>query len=192
MVTLQPEAGDAALYELERCVKGGIKGIGEMRPPSVSLDTAFDSLWTPIVNFLMERGLICLFHASEPVGHLYPGKGALTPQAFYPFISRFPGLRIILAHWGGGMPFYALMPDVKKTLTNTWFDTAASQFLYDPAIYRQAIDIIGTEHILFGSDYPLMPQSRALKEVQGLNISSEDRDQILGINAQKLLEIIGG
>ena len=192
MVSLRPEAGDAALYELERCVKGGIKGIGEMRPPATSLDTAFDSLWTPIVKFLIERGLICLFHASEPVGHLYPGKGDLTPQVFYPFISRFPGLRIILAHWGGGMPFYALMPEVKKAITNTWFDTAASQFLYDPAIYRQAIDIIGTEHILFGSDYPLMPQSRALREVQDLNISPEDRDQILGINAQKLLEITGG
>ena len=192
MVSLRPEAGDAALYELERCVKGGIKGIGEMRPPAASLDTAFDSLWTPIVKLLIERGLICLFHASEPVGHLYPGKGDLTPQVFYPFISRFPGLRIILAHWGGGMPFYALMPEVKKAITNTWFDTAASQFLYDPAIYRQAIDIIGTEHILFGSDYPLMPQSRALREVQDLNISPEDRDQILGINAQKLLEITGG
>jgi predicted TIM-barrel fold metal-dependent hydrolase len=192
MVTLWPEAGDAALYELERCVKGGIKGIGEMRPPAASLDTAFDSLWTPIVKFLTERGLICLFHASEPVGHPYPGKGDLTPQVFYPFIHRFPGLRIILAHWGGGMPFYALMPEVKKALTNTWFDTAASQFLYDPAIYRQAIDIIGTEHILFGSDYPLMSQSRALGEVRGLKISPEDRDHILGINAQKLLEITDG
>jgi len=192
MVSLRPEAGDAALYELERCVKGGIKGIGEMRPPAASLDTTFDSQWTPIVKLLIERGLICLFHASEPVGHLYPGKGDLTPQVFYPFISRFPGLRIILAHWGGGMSFYTLMPEVKKALANTWFDTAASQLLYDPAIYRQAIDIIGTERILFGSDYPLMPQSRALREVQGLNISPEDRDYILGINAQKLLEITGG
>ena len=85
MVTLRPEAGDAAFYELERCVKGGAMGIGEMRPPAASLDITFDSLWTPIVRLLMERGLICLFHASEPVGHPYPGKGDLTPQVFYPF-----------------------------------------------------------------------------------------------------------
>jgi hypothetical protein len=189
MVTLRLEAGDTALYELERCVKGGIRGIGEMRPLATSLDTAFDSLWTPIVKFLIERGLICLFHTSEPVGHPYPGKGDLTPQVLYPFISRFPGLKIILAHWGGGMPFYALMPEVKKALNSTWFDTAASPFLYDPAIYGQAIDIIGAEHILFGSDYPLMPQSHALRDVLSLDISPEDRDRILGLNVQKLLEI---
>ena len=192
MATLRPEAGDAALYELEHCAKGGIRGIGEMRPPSASLDTSFDSLWTPIVKFLIERGLICLFHASEPVGHPYPGKSDLTPQVLYPFIMRYPGLKIILAHWGGGMPFYALMSEVKKALANTWFDTAASPFLYDPAIYRPAIDIVGAEHILFGSDYPLMPQSRALREISSLNIPPEDRDRILGSNAQKLLEITGG
>jgi predicted TIM-barrel fold metal-dependent hydrolase len=192
LATLRPEAGDDALYELERCAKGGIKGIGEMRPPAASLDTTFDSLWTPIVKFLIERGLICLFHTSEPVGHPYPGKADLTPQLLYPFISRYPGLKIIMAHWGGGMPFYALMPEVKKTLANTWFDTAASPFLYDPAIYRQAIDVIGSKHILFGSDYPLMPQSRALKEIRDLNLPSGDRDNILGLNAQKLLEVSCG
>ena len=68
------------------------------------------------------------------------------------------------------MPFYALMPEVKKALANTWFDTAASPFLYDPAIYGQAIDTVGAEHILFGSDYPLMPQSRAIKEIQSIDI----------------------
>jgi len=192
MTTLLPEAGDGALYELERCVKGGATGIGEMRPPVASLDTPFDSLWSPIAKFLIERSLICLFHASEPVGHPYPGKGDLTPQVLYPFITRYPGLKIILAHWGGGMPLYALMPEVKKTLAHTWFDTAASPFLYDPAVYRQAIDIIGAEHILFGSDYPLMPQSRPLREIQALNIPPGDRDCILGLNAQKLLEITSG
>ena len=189
LITLRPEAGDTAVYELERCVKGGIRGIGEMRPPAVSLDTAFDSLWTPIARLLIEHGLVCLFHTSEPVGHPYPGKGDLTPQALYPFIKRYPGLKIILAHWGGGLPFYALMPEVKNALANTWFDTAASPFLYEPAIYRQAIDIIGAEHILFGSDYPLMPQNRAISDVQSLHISPEDGDRILGLNAEKLLEI---
>jgi predicted TIM-barrel fold metal-dependent hydrolase len=192
LATLIPESGDSALYELERCVKGGIRGIGEMRPPAASLDTPFDSLWAPIAKFLIERSLICLFHTSEPLGHPYPGKGDLTPQVLYPFITRYPGLKIILAHWGGGMPFYALMPEVKKALANTWFDTAASPFLYDPAIYRQAIDIIGAERILFGSDYPLMTQSRALKEIRALNIPTEDSDHILGLNAQKLLEITSG
>jgi predicted TIM-barrel fold metal-dependent hydrolase len=191
MVTLHPEAGDTALYDLERCVKGGIKGIGEMRPPSASLDITFDSLWTPFVKVLIERRLICLFHSSEPIGHPYPGKGELTPQVLYPFISRYPDLKIILAHWGGGMPFYALMPEVKKTLRNTWFDTAASSYLYDQRVFEKVIDIVGNGHILFGSDYPLMSQSRCLREIGDLTISQEDRLSIMGTNALSLLDTSG-
>ena len=192
LATLRPEAGDCALYELERCVKGGIRGIGEMRPPAASMDIAFDSLWTPLVRFLIENRLVCLFHASEPVGHPYPGKNNLTPQALYPFIARYPGLKTILAHWGGGMPFYALMPEVKRALSNTWFDTAASPFLYDPTIYKQVIEIAGAGHILFGSDYPLLPQTRAIREVRDLAIPAHHIDSILGLNAERLLEISGG
>jgi len=187
LVTLSPEGGDAALYELERCAKGGIRGIGEMRPPAASLDTAFDSLWSPLARFLIDRGLLCLFHSSEPVGHPYPGKGDLTPQVFFPFILRYPGLKIVLAHWGGGMPFYALMPEVKKALANTWFDTAASPFLYDPAVYRQAIVTVGSGHILFGSDYPLLSQKRVIEEITGLSLPQGDVNNILGLNALKLL-----
>jgi len=186
LASIQPAAGDKALQELERCVKGGVKGIGEIRPDIYSLDMTHDSLWTPLANMLTERGLIWLCHASEPVGHPYPGKGELTPEILYPFIRRYPGLKIVLAHWGGGLPFYALMPEVKAALANTWFDTAASPFLYDPAVYRQAIDIVGADRILFGSDYPLMPQSRPLKEIDSLALTGDMKSRILGGNAQRL------
>ena len=166
----------------------GAIGLGEMRPSADSIDNAVDSLWTPLANFLTERGLLCLFHTSEPIGHLYPGKGNLTPAQLYPFIARFPKLKIVLAHWGGGLPFYNLMPEVKKTLVNTWFDSAASPFLYDPSIYSHVCQLTSPGHILFGSDYPLMPHSRALKDVNNLAISDELKQDILGNNARKLLD----
>jgi uncharacterized protein len=188
LVTLQPESGDKALYEIERCVKAGIKGIGEMRPKVTSLDKTFDSLWSPIAKYLIEHGLICLLHSSEPVGHVYPGKGDLTPQILYPFIERHPGLKIILAHWGGGMPFYALMPEVKRVLANTFFDTAASSFLYNPAIFKLIIGALGNEHIIFGSDFPLLTQQRAVGEINNLHLSQADASNILGLNGLRLLE----
>jgi predicted TIM-barrel fold metal-dependent hydrolase len=58
------------------------------------------------------------------------------------------------------------MPEVKKALQNVYFDTAASPYLYGQAVYRQTIDSIGSGHVLFGSDYPLMPPARVLKEIQ--------------------------
>ena len=187
LAALRPDAGDAALYDFENCVKGGIRGIGEMRPPAKCLDTSFDNVWTPLASILVERGLLCLFHSSEPVGHPYTGKGDLTPEVLYPFIKRFPGVKFILAHWGGGMPFYELMPEVKKALANTWFDTAASGYLYDRMIFEQVIRLTGSERILFGSDYPLVPQQKYIKDIEGLGLSPGDILKIMGNNTMNLL-----
>ena len=108
--TVLPQAQEAAIAELERCAKEGIKGIGEIRPDTQLIDLTDEGIMAPFVEALCRHNLILLTHASEPVGHEYPGKGAVTPEMLYPFITRFPDLTIVCAHWGGGLPFYALMP----------------------------------------------------------------------------------
>jgi hypothetical protein len=121
------------------------------------------------------------------VGHQYIGKGNITPDVLYFFILSFPKLRLVCAHWGGGLPFYALMPEVAKALTNVFFDTAATLFLYQPQIFRQVSDIIGSDKILFGTDYPLISQNRIINQIQSSELAIEDKAKILGGNAQKLL-----
>jgi len=138
---------------------------------------------------MRKHKLILLTHASEPVGHNYPGKGTITPDMFYPFITSYPDLTIVCAHWGGGLPFYALMPEVKQAMSNVFFDTAASPLLYSPQIYNQVIQLVGAEKILFGSDYPLLAQSRLLEEIRALDLPEATRDLILSGNAQRMLGI---
>ena len=143
----------------------------------------------PFIEAIIRHKLILLTHASEPVGHEYPGKGAITPDMLYPLIIKFPDLTLVCAHWGGGLPFYALMPEVKKAMSNLCFDTAASPFLYSPQIYNQVIQLIGADKILFGSDYPLLAPSRLLKEIKSLGLPVETEHQLLSGNAQRLLGI---
>ena len=180
---------DASLREIERCAKAGAKGVGELRPDEQPAGFTNKEAMTPFVELLKENGLVLLTHASEPVGHMYPGKGEATPGLLYQFIVNFPGLTIVCAHWGGGLPFYALMPEVRKALENVYFDTAASPFLYVPEIYGQVSRLVGAERILFGSDYPVMPPSRLLKEIDGVGLPSEDKTKILSGNARRLLGI---
>jgi hypothetical protein len=189
--SVQPQSYEAALDEIERCAKGGVKGVGEIRPDMQLLDLSDEEVMAPFINAVRKHKLMLLSHASEPVGHIYPGKGAVTPEVLYPFITRYPELTIILAHWGGGLPFYALMPEVRKAMKNVFFDTAASPLLYSPQIYEQAVSLVGAERILFGSDYPLLEQGRALKEITSLNLSEETKNLILAGNAQRLLGITG-
>lgn len=186
---VQPRKWDTALSEIERCARGGLKGIGELRPDVQGIDLRDGPSLKPLVQTLAKHNMILITHASEPVGHQYPGKGTVMPDVLYSFITNFPDLKLVCAHWGGGLPFYALMPEVKQSLNNVWFDTAASPFLYSQQIYQQVISVLGADRILLGSDYPLMKPSRLLKEIRALGLPAETEQMILSGNAQKLLNI---
>jgi predicted TIM-barrel fold metal-dependent hydrolase len=184
---VQPQSTKAAIAEIERCTKAGIKGVGEIRPDLQLFDLADEMVMDPFVEALKANKLILLTHASEPVGHEYQGKGGLTPDMLYSFITSYPELTIVCAHWGGGLPFYNLMPEVKKAMKNVYFDTAASPFLYTPDIYGQVVRLAGADKILFGSDYPLMPQRRILDEIEALELPEETKNLMLSGNALRLL-----
>jgi uncharacterized protein len=187
--SVQPRSYDAALQEIERCAKAGAKGIGELRPDTQFFELSDSDLMSPFVKTLKNNDLILLLHTSEPVGHEYPGKGTVTPDTLYPFITQFQDLKLVCSHWGGGLPFYALMPEVKMALDNVYFDTAASPFLYHPQIYQQVSDLVGADRILFGTDFPLLSQNRLINEVMSIDIPEENRNLILSGNAHRLLEL---
>jgi len=188
---VQPQSYEAAVDEIERCARGGIRGVGELRPDMQLLDLRDKEMMEPLVEVMKRHKLILLTHTSEPVGHDYPGKGNITPDMLYPFITSFPDLTIVCAHWGGGLPFYALMPEVKQAMNSVFLDTAASPLLYSPEIYHQVTQLVGADKILFGSDYPLLAQNRIINEIKSSDLPEEAKGQILGGNAQKLLSIKG-
>lgn len=171
-----------------RCIAGGLSGVGELAFYETGIVCeARDSL-APIMAICEEKNLPVMIHTNEPVGHMYPGKSANTLAQIYDIIKRFPDNKIVLAHWGGGVFFYGLLKkEVKEALKNVWLDTAASPFLYDPAIYRHAIDIVGVEKILFGTDFPLIKPSRYFKEFEAAALTQAEIDAISGNNARKLI-----
>ncbi|HJX33989.1 MAG TPA: amidohydrolase family protein, partial [Desulfatiglandales bacterium] len=79
--------------------------------------------------------------------------------------------------------------DIREATSNVWFDTAASPYLYIPDIYRIAADIIGSDRILFGSDYPLLKPGRYFKEMETTGLSPEVLINFKGMNAASILGI---
>ena len=67
-----------------------------------------------------------------------------------------------------------------------YLDTAS----YHPAGLRAAIETVGVERVVLGTDYP--PAGRSPKPtielVESLGLAPEDRDRILGENARRLLD----
>jgi predicted TIM-barrel fold metal-dependent hydrolase len=179
--------GTDIVAEAERCLEGGLSGIGELAFYRTGItDTCLKQL-EPIMDMCAARQLPILIHTNEPIGHYYPGKTPNTLVQIYGLISRFTANKIVLAHWGGGLFFFSLLKkEVKENLKNVYVDTAASPFLYNPEIYPIAIKLIGVDKILFGSDYPLIPPARYFNEMENAGLTNEQMSKICGGNAKQI------
>ena len=187
--SVSPSLGKECIPDIEKFLDAGMKGVGEIASYEKENGEKEDDFFDPLMAILKERDLPLLLHVTESVGHDYPGKSYTDLRWLYGFITRHPDVDIILAHWGGGLFFYEMMPEVSRSCKRVYYDTAASPFLYSPGIYRLAIDIVGSERILFGSDYPLISPSRYFKEIKETAISRENMDKITGQNSAKLLHL---
>lgn len=185
---LDPLHPDAAA-EVRRCLSAGLSGIGELAFYDSDLDQRCLESLDPIMALADQFNVPVMLHTNEPVGHAYPGKAPNTLARIYALVRRYPRNRLILAHWGGGLLFYALLKkEVRPALANVWFDTAASPYLYQPEIYTVAADIVGADKLLFGTDYPLLGPQRYLDEMRRAGLSAERMDRICGRNALEVLK----
>lgn len=179
-----------AAAETERCLEAGLSGVGELAFYQSGIDDEALKKMEPVLAQCLAKNLPALIHTNEPVGHHYPGKTPITLAQIYTLAQTFNDNKIVLAHWGGGIFFFNLLKrDAKEALKNIWYDTAASPYLYDPIIYKRAIELASVEKILFGSDYPLLKPSRFYKDIEASGISKEDAAKILGNNAANLFNI---
>jgi len=175
--------------EFNQCRKDGAKGVGEIAFYCREMTSQDIDSMKPILTRMEKDGVPLLLHVNEAVGHSYPGKGMTPLERFYELILIFPKLPIMLAHWGGGLPFYELMPEVAKAMANVYYDTAASPLLYSKKIYAMVSEMVGSRKILFGTDFPLITAKRYFQELEGSGLSKEDQRKILGLNVSRLLRL---
>lgn len=183
-----PPLHPRAIDELERCVRMGLSGVGELKPMGQGFDLDDADSLRPLAEAAQHHNLPLLIHLSEPVGKQYPGKGMTSPRKGYSFAESFPDLSLIYAHWGGGLVFYELMPEVRKRLANVRYDCSANPYLYDSEIFRVVMGLPVRDKILFASDYPLLKLDQCLDEITNLGLDADDQEALMGGNAQTLME----
>jgi predicted TIM-barrel fold metal-dependent hydrolase len=171
--------------EIDRCYRAGLKGIGEIYPDGQGLNIDDPRETRALTGACMELHLPLIVHTNEPVGHYYQGKNDIELKKIERFIENSQGLNIVLAHWGGGLLLYESMPELRKKFRTVYYDTAATPFLYDASIYQAALALGLEEKILFGSDFPLLPPSRYMPQMETL--PQQVKESILGGNAEKVL-----
>jgi predicted TIM-barrel fold metal-dependent hydrolase len=176
--------------EIAGCLERGAAGVGELFPWGQGFDLHGEAA-RRLAAVCQERAVPLLVHINEEVGHSYAGKGNVSVKQAAEFALAHPQLTIIYAHWGGGLFFYELMPELKKQFKNVYYDTAASPFLYCPAVYRVAREVGVLHKILLGTDYPLLPYRRYFKELDQSGLTAAERRMVEGDNARRLFENYG-
>jgi uncharacterized protein len=164
--------------EIERIISCGIKGI-KLHPDfqNFSID---DESMMPVYRAIGSK-LPILIHMGDE------NKNSSSPSRLCNVLDRFPECTFIAAHLGG----YQKWNESLELLSdrNVYFDTSSSLAFLKPEESLKIIRAHGTERVLFGSDYPMWNHTDELERFSKLNLSREERMQILYKNASSLLNL---
>ena len=183
--------------ELSRIARLGLRGI-KLHP--VYQDVDFDDLrYLRILDRCGELGLVVLTHAGLDIG--FPGKVNCSPEMVLRAVRQVGPVKLILAHMGG----WRCWDEVERLLPDTqvYLDTAfclgkitpngdgyygpGDLGLMEEDRFLRMVERFGAQRILFGTDSPWGGQKEGLERINALPLSPQDRSDILGGNAQRLL-----
>lgn len=142
------------------------------------------------------------FHLSNLVGFPTETATAATHLIFGGVFERFPGLKVVLAHGGGYLPYqvgrldhgYEVRGEAKVNiprppsayLSNLYFDSLTHMDL----ACRYLIDLVGADHVVIGTDFPFdMACMTPVDAIKRLGLGPERESKVLGGTAQKLLKL---
>jgi len=210
--TVPLQDGARAAEELEFAVKEcGLTGamIGSNIHGRNLDDPDLDPFWsmaealrTPLIlHPLNPLGIERLgkYFLTHVVGLLADTTVAVASLYFSGVLDRFPGLKIILCHGGGFLPYQfgrmtrgrEIQPDIQKTtalmgrdvLRWFYYDT----IVFEPDVLEFLVAEVGADHVLLGSDCPFgIGDLNPTAIIDRVKLSPEDKEKILGRNASLL------
>jgi aminocarboxymuconate-semialdehyde decarboxylase len=204
-----------AAQELARSIqqRGAVGGVIAANVNEVNLGEApLDEFWAAAV----ELDVPVFIHPAQPaqpartrqysmlqvVQFTYDTTATVGSLIFSGVLDRFPTLQLILSHGGGYFPYqigrfdrvYHNLP--APTVPAQRPSAYARRFFYDtilyqPAALRYLYDLVGSERLLLGTDYPFPVVEQApLRLLADTGLSAEDMAQIGGNRAQQLFRLV--
>ena len=123
-----------------------------------------------------------------------------NPLDLHPVALHFPQIRFIVPHFGAGLLRETLM--LADLCPNVYLDTSSSnhwmnyESLDIRTVYRRAIDVIGSDRLLFGTDSSFFPRGWntpifdvQVKALYELGLDQEQAQQILSRNLERLFSV---
>jgi aminocarboxymuconate-semialdehyde decarboxylase len=216
LATLPLNDPQASVIEFERVMQElGLPGA--MLFGNVNGTALADERFWPIYERASELNAVLYIHPTQAIGveamldywlmpligFTYDTTLAAAHLVFSGVVERFSGIRWVLGHLGGAIPYLAerldrgfdAFPECRQNIDRppSWY---LKRFYYDtvnfdPNALRLAIEFAGTDQLLAGSDYPHRIGSipKMLESIDALDLDESEKTKILGGNAAALLGV---
>ncbi|MCM1167692.1 MAG: amidohydrolase family protein [Ruminococcus sp.] len=163
--------------ETERIISLGLKGIklhSDFQRFNIDDERAFS-----IYECAEDAGLPILFHVGD---NRYDFS---SPERLMNVVKRFPRLKVIGAHlagwsmWDKGAEIFAG--------SGIYADCSSSLYALEPEHAAELIRKLGTDRVLWGTDYPMWSAKDELERFDKLPLTDEERENILSRNVRRLI-----
>ena len=111
-----------------------------------------------------------------------------NPNRMMPVLKSYPKLTVIGAHFGG-WSVWEEATEAFCDVENFWVDCSSSLYAMTPEKAKELIMAYGTKRVLFGTDYPLWKPEVEIDRFMQIDLTDEQREDILYNNAAKLFSI---
>ncbi|MBM3823752.1 MAG: amidohydrolase [Verrucomicrobia bacterium] len=203
----------AALRELDRCAKLGMKGL--LLYTNLAGRFPDEPEFRPVLARCAELGLPVLLHPAKPIttdfvkgyemtsslGNMFDNTIALTRLIMSGVLDEWPKLQLVCPHLGGTLPYIigrldhqvVVLKRGPKNLTRTpseylksvWLDIVSPL----PQAMKFAVEFMGAERLLYASDHPWVEPRVILDALRSLRLAPEEEHRILSENARKLFNL---
>jgi aminocarboxymuconate-semialdehyde decarboxylase len=151
-----------------------------------------------------------IYKLEEMIGRPFDTTMTVARMIYSGVFDRYPRLKIVLPHMGGGLPNvvgrldfgyrlgYNGLPEGQAAVckrkpseylkTNCYVDTMG----FSPEGIKHCIDLFGADRVLFGTDYgpvPISPKEH-IDIIKTLRLSKQDKDRIFWKNANDLFKLM--
>ena len=165
---VNPWFGDGAVQELCRCLDAGL--IGLKLNSHLQGFVLCDPLVHPLLEVCQDRRVPVYAHTGTPI--------TAEPFQLAELARTFPGVPMVLGHMGFTDYWYDVVPAALQS-DNVYLDTS----LIDIMNIADALERVGPERILFGSDFPESDLMLEIDKMTMIDMGDEQRRQIMADNA---------
>jgi predicted TIM-barrel fold metal-dependent hydrolase len=171
---VHPHYVEDSVEEVGRMARAGVKLIGELVPYLQGWRAYNEAGLFPILEEAAKHSMVVSFHD-------------MAVDTIDEMVSRFPDITFVNAHPGEKDSVLRHIERMKK-YDNLYLDISGTG-IFRWNMLRYLVDTVGSERILFGTDYPICNPGVYIGGVLAEPISDEAKENIFSKNAKRILSL---